>query len=336
MAQAVFADVLKKTIEIFDPKQLDDSIFNVNVLTRALNAKGRIESLANFYNAPFEWHFQKSKINDTIKNFQNDTTLDFKSHNITEIMYFYSKSMVGTTYIPHKVLESFKKRDDRISLNVKTYLNNMKNSIIEQIEKQLWSSPSELSSASGLPASVFMEGLKYYFPSTGADAFYTIGTIGGLNRADYDLLQHWDGKADLTAGEDLKAKMDLAFRKISKAQGIEEPDFIIMDPDVYDKYNSLADDEARSDRSLGNAELSWVTTTYKGKPVTWADALEGTGLIYMLNTNYITFYKDPANWLKPFQKEPYNQLGMGYGLLCVGNLVITNLNRHAVIKVTLS
>lgn len=132
-----------------------------------------------------------------------------------------------------------------------------------------------------------------------ADAPAT-GTVGGLNRANR---AWWRNQYTDMSGEGVATylidRMRTMYNDCSKwgDGGQRFPDLIVSDQTSYETYEDECLSIGRIQLPSGGvADLGFGDLAFKGQPMTWAPSCP-TQTIYFLNSNVMTFYTNPRQWL---------------------------------------
>ena len=121
--------------------------------------------------------------------------------------------------------------------------------------------------------------------------------------------------------------MQTLYYAISSSAQVDTPDLILTTKTVYNKYEQTRLPLER----ISNGDLSFnagaKTFTFKGETLTYGDFID-SGVLYMLNTNYLKLYVDSATDMitSPFI-NPSNQTVKVAYVLWRGNLGTNNRRR---------
>ena len=121
--------------------------------------------------------------------------------------------------------------------------------------------------------------------------------------------------------------MQTLYYAISSSAQVDTPDLILTTKTVYNKYEQTRLPLER----ISNGDLSFnagaKTLTFKGETLTYGDFID-SGVLYMLNTNYLKLYVDSATDMitSPFI-NPSNQTVKVAYVLWRGNLGTNNRRR---------
>lgn len=164
-------------------------------------------------------------------------------------------------------------------------------------------------------------------------------TVGGINATTYAWWgnQKFDVAANPT-GDKLKSAINEAYIKLTR--GTDNPDFILMDGALYEKFESSLQALQRYS-SAREAEAGFTTLKYKGADVFFDQVTDDLGNqvmpakhIYMINTSYLKLVQHrDADWSVAEDKIPLNQDSAVIPLLWMGNMTVSNRKRQGVIVV---
>ncbi len=136
----------------------------------------------------------------------------------------------------------------------------------------------------------------------GASASYKFGKIAFDNtwwRANYLT-------ATAPMAVNLLAQMKNLYNTCTK--GLESPNLIIMDQDLFETYEDFALDMTQIVKDNGSrlADLGYEVLKFKGKDVVWTSGITDNRALF-LNTNYIEVVYDPTYWFEMTEWK-YTQL----------------------------
>lgn len=150
-------------------------------------------------------------------------------------------------------------------------------------------------------------------------------TVGNIDPAANTF---WQSNIDTTAEVLTKAKMETYFNNASV--GNDKPNVILTTQTLYEKYNSLLQDNLRFTQT-STADAGFENLLFHTAPMTY-DTYCQSGRMYMLNSKYIRLVGHGSRWFTPtpFQR-PTNQDARYSQILVYGNLTISNRKRHSVL-----
>lgn len=150
-------------------------------------------------------------------------------------------------------------------------------------------------------------------------------SVGGI---DPSTNSYWQSNIDTTAEVLTKAKMETFYNNATV--GNDKPNVILTTQTLYEKYNSLLQDNIRY-TDTRTADAGFENLMFHGAPVTY-DTYCQSGRMYMLNSKYIRLVGHKDVWFKPtpFQRPP-DQDARYSQILVMGELTISNRKRHSVL-----
>lgn len=156
----------------------------------------------------------------------------------------------------------------------------------------------------------------------------TTGTIGGLSRTTYTILQcQADATAMALAISGGTGSLTNMYNNLWKQNAIWRPDTHVTTQTLAEKYESLLQPHMRlTSKELG--ELGYDYLQFKGAPVLFDDLCDA-GYWYMLNTKFLYPVVDPRYDFKdiPFRKPVNQEVSVGY-IKWRGNFVCSNFQRQ--------
>lgn len=166
-------------------------------------------------------------------------------------------------------------------------------------------------------------------------------TVGGISATTYSWWanQKFTENASGLTGDILKSAINKAY--ISLTRGTDHPDFILMDPDLYETFESGLQALQRYS-SAREAEAGFQTLKYKGADVFFdqvtddqGNSVMPSGHVYLINTQYLKLVQHrDADWAVAEDKIPINQDSAVIPLLWMGNMTVSNRARQGVLIVS--
>lgn len=157
----------------------------------------------------------------------------------------------------------------------------------------------------------------------------TLGTYGGINRANYSFWQNQkyqasvDGAGVVSTGSALISQWNLFIQKM--ARGTDRPNVIICSQQIYALLQSGMQNMQRV-TSSDSANVGFTGIEFQGIPVYFDSAMSGIGdnTAYFLNTNYMKWrtHKD-RNMVALDDKSAVNQDSTVKTLVWAGNLTMS-------------
>lgn len=148
------------------------------------------------------------------------------------------------------------------------------------------------------------------------------GDLGGIDRTAN---AYWRSTETAVGGALTLAVMRTLYNTVS--EGNDHPTNIFATQDHFEDYEALLQSNQRFEDSK-MADGGFQNLMFKGAPITFSSNTT-SGVMYMLNLNYLTLYTLAGTWFKPSDLlTPTNQDAWYKSLLCYGNFVPSNCKRH--------
>lgn len=123
--------------------------------------------------------------------------------------------------------------------------------------------------------------------------------------------------------------MSTACYAVSSSANQDTPNFIITTKTIYKKYEDTRLPLERISSGALAANAGFKSLTFKGEPIVYGNFIR-SGLLFMLNLNYVKFYVDSAtDMIITDFKEPVNQTAKVAFILWRGQLGTNNRRRLA-------
>lgn len=150
-------------------------------------------------------------------------------------------------------------------------------------------------------------------------------TVGNIDPAANAF---WQSNINTTAEVLTKSRMENMFN--TATVGNDKPNVILTTQTLYEKYNSLLQDNLRFTQTT-TADAGFENLLFHTAPITY-DTYCPAGTMFMLNTKYLRLVGHKDVWFKPtpFDRPP-NQDARYSQILVYGNLVISNRKRQSVL-----
>lgn len=121
--------------------------------------------------------------------------------------------------------------------------------------------------------------------------------------------------------------MTTTYYAISSSASQDTPNFMITTKTVYQKYEQTRTPLERISNGNLAANAGFKSLTFKGEPLVYGNYI-GSGILYMLNLNYVKLYVDSAtDFIVTDFKEPVNQTAKVAFVLWRGNMGTNNRRR---------
>ena len=150
------------------------------------------------------------------------------------------------------------------------------------------------------------------------------GTVGNINRATSGN-EYWRSYEENTATALTLAQMAKAYNTVSV--GNDHPDLVLTTQTLFEKYEALLQPQLRY-TDAKTADAGFQNLLFKAAPVSY-DAACTSGVMYFLNSKYITLVGHSGKW---FEQTPFvrpEDLDARYALiLCYGNLTCRNAKKQ--------
>ncbi len=150
-------------------------------------------------------------------------------------------------------------------------------------------------------------------------------TVGNIDPAANPF---WQSNINTTAEALTKSRMENMFNTASV--GNDKPNVILTTQALYEKYNSLLQDNLRF-TSTNTADAGFENLLFHTAPVTY-DTYCTAGVMYMLNSKYLRLVGHKDRWFVPTPFDrPTNQDARYAQILVYGELTISNRKRQSVL-----
>ena len=146
-----------------------------------------------------------------------------------------------------------------------------------------------------------------------------VGGIDGATEA------WWNSYEENTAGALTLAQMATAYNTVSV--GNDHPDMVLTTQTLFEKYEALLQPQLRY-TDTKTADAGFQNLLFKAAPVTY-DAHCPAGVVYFLNSKYITLVGHSGKWFQQTEFVRPENLDARYALImCYGNLTIRNRKKQ--------
>jgi hypothetical protein len=285
--------------------QLTDNVFTARPLTYTLMDKGRIRMLNG-----------GTKIVEPLIYGQNDTVKSYSDYD--------SINLTPQTGISAAEYE-WKQYAASISISgIEEAKNNGEAEIINLLEAKIMQAEESL-----------REGFNQMFFSDGTgnsgknwnglgNLVESSGTVGGIDRAGTGN-SFWQSYEENTATALTLAQMATAYNTVSV--GNDHPDTILTTQTLFEKYEALLQPQLRY-TDTKTADAGFQNLLFKAAPIMY-DVHCTAGVMYFLNTKYITLVGHSAKWFQQTDFIRPEDLDARYALImCYGNLTVRNCKKQ--------
>ena len=164
----------------------------------------------------------------------------------------------------------------------------------------------------------------------------TSGTVGGINRANWEFWRN-QTSGDVANIDTSSALLDAEMRAmwLECRRGMDKPDLILADQNLYDSFWSGLQDIQRvseSDQAVkGFNSLKFVTAdvVYDGDTIAAAGQ---SNVMFFLNTDYIHYRPHSGTNMTPLpEKNPLNQDAGVVPCVWAGNLTCSNASLQGIV-----
>jgi hypothetical protein len=147
-------------------------------------------------------------------------------------------------------------------------------------------------------------------------------TVGNINSSTYS---YWQSYEENTATALTLAQMNTAYNTISV--GNDHPDVVLATQTLYEKYEALLQPNLRY-TDTKTADAGFQNLLFKASPVMY-DVSCTAGVMYFLNTKYLTLVGHSAKWFQQTEFVRPEDLDARYALImCYGNLTVRNRKKQ--------
>lgn len=300
-------------------KEIVDAVFKITPFYDKMVEGGRIKSRVPD-GTHFEIPIRYGKMDQNRKWFGRGDTFGTAEKEVLTRLYYYTRN-VGTNMVRFWDDERKNRGKAQLINWAEELVYNTKAALIDGFENDLLQTNSD---------PLAMNSLKTLINSTP-----TVGSLGGLTRADNEFLQNYTKDfTGLATATNLLDEMTTIFNKCTQWKGGTKraPDLILTTREIYQDYERIAralqqivtSDSIRASLGFGNL-------TFKGVEMFWAPQVEA-GHMYFLNTETLELCYDPAAWFEMTEWKPVpNSLDRMAQVVCVCNLVCDNIRKNGLI-----
>ena len=147
-------------------------------------------------------------------------------------------------------------------------------------------------------------------------------TVGNINSSTYS---YWASYEENTSAALTLAQMNTAYNTISV--GNDHPDVVLTSQTLYEKYEALLQPNLRY-TDTKTADAGFQNLLFKASPVMY-DVSCTAGVMYFLNTKYLTLVGHSAKWFQQTEFVRPEDLDARYALImCYGNLTVRNRKKQ--------
>jgi hypothetical protein len=285
--------------------QLTDNVFTARPLTYTLMDKGRIRMLNG-----------GTKIVEPLIYGQNDTVKSYSDYD--------SINLTPQTGISAAEYE-WKQYAASISISgIEEAKNNGEQEIINLLEAKIMQAEESL--REGFNQMFFADGTGNSGKNWNGlgNLVEASGTVGGIDRAGTGN-SFWQSYEENTATALTLAQMATAYNTVSV--GNDHPDTILTTQTLFEKYEALLQPQLRY-TDTKTADAGFQNLLFKAAPIMY-DVHCTAGVMYFLNTKYITLVGHSAKWFQQTDFIRPEDLDARYALImCYGNLTVRNCKKQ--------
>ena len=314
--QTTFNDLINSTLDGYIKNQLTDNIFKKNALLDKLKAKGKIK-----YDSSGGLSFTEFLLynpNDTIQ-FQSITgIINTNPQQHTERAFFNCKTLAGS--VTFTTQEEMENKGTAALLNLLTNkIDIAMSSFTDSIGTSLYGDGT----ANGGQA---FGGLQLLIADDP-----TIGTVGGINRANNSW---WRNQlktigATPTAAQLVSGMNDLMVD--CQVQSSKTPDLIITDSIYYKLFMSQVH-SIQQITQTATGEIGYQTLKFQNSDLV-LDPKCPASRMYFINTDHVNFkHRNEGFITKENTQRPIDQLVYVTPMYLYGNLTINSSRVHGVLK----
>lgn len=294
-------------------KKLADNILNHNALFNRLNEKGNTDAADGGRELIEELEYGE---NSTVKWYSGYETLDITPQDVFDAATFDWKQLAGTVSM--------------------SGLEKMKNSgserVINWLEKRIKNLEKSLKNTAA--TGVFADGTGTGGKEIGGlqhlvqDDPTASSTVGGIAQDTYSWWQNQYSAAAATTSATITGRMNTMW--LSLCRGVDKPDLIIADDDMYTYYEASLQQYQRFSDSK-SADAGFESLKYKTADVVYDDQCVDKHM-YMLNTDYLFFRPhSDRQFIALDERDSINQDAMVVPVVWGGNMTVSNRSLQGVI-----
>jgi len=285
--------------------QLTDNVFTARPLTYTLMEKGRIRMLNG-----------GTKIVEPLIYGQNDTVKSYSDYD--------SINLTPQTGISAAEYD-WKQYAASISISgIEEAKNNGEAEIINLLEAKIMQAEESL--REGFNQMFFADGTGNSGKNWNglANLVDSSGTVGGIDRAGTGN-SFWQSYEEPTVAALTLAQMATAYNTVSV--GNDHPDTILTTQTLFEKYEALLQPNLRY-TDTKTADAGFQNLLFKAAPIMY-DVHCTAGVMFFLNTKYITLVGHSAKWFQQTDFIRPEDLDARYALImCYGNLTVRNCKKQ--------
>lgn len=317
--KTVLLDNLATTTWYDVRKTITDQVFKITPFWDRMVEKGRIKEKAPD-GTHFEYPVRYAKQDQNRKWFGRGDTFSKSEKEALTRLYFYTRN-VGTNIVRFWDDDLKNAGKAKIIDYMEEIMDNVKSSLIDGFETDLLvQNPDPLA----------MDALTTLISTTP-----TVGTMGGLSRADNPYLQNQiKDFTSLTTGTNLLDEMTRMYNICSEFKGGTQrtPDVILTTRKIYQDYERICRAlQQIVTNKTERASLGFGDLMFKNIEMFYAPNL-AEGQMMFLNTESLEMPYNPKAW---FEMTPWKEVPDGLDrmaqIVCVCNLVCTMPQKNGVI-----
>lgn len=316
-AQISFNDVVNTTLDSYIKNKITDNVFKNNALLDKLKAKGKIIEDSASGGLSFT-EFLLSNPNDTVQ-FQSLTgVINTNPQQHTERAFFLAKALVGSVTVTLEEQLQNTGQAQLVNL-IKVKMDSTMSSFMDVIGTSLYGDGTAMNGQS-------FGGLQLFIADDP-----TVGTVGGLNRANNAWWRNQVNSigANATAQQLVNGMNNLMVD--CQVQSSKTPDLIISDSTYYKLFlsqvQSIQQITQTKTGEIGYQSLKFLNTDLVLDPKC------PNNRMYFINTDHIKFKHRNQGFISvEKQQRPVNQFAFVTPYFIYGNLTMDSARVHGVLK----
>lgn len=292
--------------------ELADNVLNHNALFSRLQKKGNVRPADGGREIVEELEYGE---NSTVKWFSGYEILDTSPQEVFDAATFDWKQLAGTVTISG--LEEIK--------------NSGKERIINLLDKRIKNLMKSMQNTAA--TAVFADGTGTSGKEMGglqllvADDPTASSTVGGINQSTYTWWRNQYSAAAATTSSSIQGRMNTMW--LSLVRGMDKPDLIVCDDDMYNYYESSLQQYQRFS-STDSAAAGFESLKYKSADVIYDDQCPNKHM-YFLNTSYIYLRPHGDGFKTLDTRHSVNQDAIVVPVTFTANMTVSNRSLQGVI-----
>jgi len=299
-----------------------DNVTNKNALLRVLSERGKVRTLSGGRTIVRELDYQE---NSTFQFYSGYEALDVNAaETLSAAEFDWKQSAVNVTISGLEMSQ-----------------NSGTEAVINLLESRITNAMRTM--ANETSTSIYSDGTGSSGKEIGGLQLLvaddpTTGTVGGINRANFDFWRNFSFDATTDGGAaasatNIQSYMNTVFNTVCR--GSDFPDVIVADLNYFTFYQDSLQAQQRFADPEDLRSGDFRALSYGGNSQVLLDG--GSGIpddhMYFLNTDFLSFDVHEDRFFTPREaKTPINQDAMVIPVLFMGNLTMSNAERQGVLK----